>query len=393
LPPFDPDRCDLCGGSEVETVLERTGRVLTSDSRVVDGDLLKVRCTACGLVRNGHGFADADLRAHYADYRLAEQAAASEPLFFTPEGPLPRSAVVAEWIRASLEQAHLPPPTSLLEIGCGEGSLLERLSTLWPTARAAGLDMSPDAVALAVARGLEVRVGGYEDAHGSWSLIVSFAVLEHVPSPRHFLQRLGAALSPDGAMVVAQPNQDVGSFDIFFVDHLHHFRSDHVGALAAKAGLAELHRDTAHPLIPDFSLHVLAGAPTAVEASMGPLSDDALRQTIADWRETFGRLETWLRNRAGQNLAVWGLGQTFELLRAYTSLGEQRIALGLDDNAGRFVGAYSFPVAQLEQVGDLPLELDVLLTFIPSEPIIRRLASRDLSFFAPLAAHAIPGGI
>src|SRR5688500_38156 len=70
----------------------------------------------------------------------------------------------------------------ILECGCGTGLILERLAAF--ARRAAGIDLSPGMLELALSRGLEVKEGSvtalpFDDA--SFDVTCSFKVLAHVP--------------------------------------------------------------------------------------------------------------------------------------------------------------------------------------------------------------------
>lgn len=382
---YDPRTCDLCGSGDATVVLDLPAPAMTSDGRTVEEGLRKLECAGCGLVRNGSGIDEQRLAAHYGSYELGLAAAAGEPLFFTAEGVKPRSQVIFEWIGSSVAAVTGAVPAAVLEIGCGEGSVLARFAQAWPSSRVAGLDLSVASVALATSRGLAAARGSYRDVLGTHDLIYAFAVIEHVPSPADFLDRLRDHLSADGLLVVAQPCQDRGSNDIFFTDHLHHFSSRHLADYGGRAGLVERLTTVGHPLVPDFSLHVFSrhGA-----AAVPPPADPPrhIRQVIAAWRAAFDRLDRWLDDTRGRPLAIWGLGQTFQMLRTYSRLKDLSITIGFDDNASRFAGAHlAFPISSLEAAAlDNPRAVRVLTTFTPGPAAVARLRARGLDWFSPL---------
>jgi 2-polyprenyl-3-methyl-5-hydroxy-6-metoxy-1,4-benzoquinol methylase len=387
---YDPARCDLCGSTATRTLLSFPGRSMTSDSRVVSTSLEKIGCLGCGLVRNAQAVGGSALADHYGtDYKLAEQAASAEPLAFVGGNVMARSEVVADAVAWAAEQAGVEPGR-LLEVGCGEGLLLERLAGRWPDAAVAGLDLGTGSVELARARGLDVRRGSYEDAEGPYDLIVSVAVVEHVPSPRHFLDRVRAALADDGALVVAAPVQGGNSYDLFFSDHLHHFSPQHVAALAAEGGVVEVAARTLAPAYPDFALHALrraADKPFVPAIPAEPVLD-AVQAQAERWLQAFERVNAWLAALEPRELAVWGLGQAYTLLLAYSDLDEPRIAVGLDDNPDRFAGTVPFPVRTLEEWrADGGRPLPVLLAFPPSAAVRARLEAAGIDFHAPFTRH------
>jgi ubiquinone/menaquinone biosynthesis C-methylase UbiE len=84
---------------------------------------------------------------------------------------------------------------SLLEVGCGEGYVLERIRTRFPQARLGALDISGAAVTKAKQRvsGADIMVGSalelpYPD--NSFDQVLCLEVLEHVPDPDRALSEL-----------------------------------------------------------------------------------------------------------------------------------------------------------------------------------------------------------
>jgi SAM-dependent methyltransferase len=383
--------CDLCRSDTARPLLRIGGRSLTSDSRVVPVEIEKVECGRCGLVRSGHPFTEEELAAHYRDdYVLATHADVAEPLMPRDGELVPRSRLFFEWIAEALGQADLTAPGSIVEVGCGEGRLLRRMADRWPRADARGLELSPSAVDAARRRGLAVDVGGFDALAGTHDLVYAVAVLEHLPSPRAFFARAAAALSDHGVLVVTQPAQDRPSSDVFFVDHLWHFAAAHVQALAATAGLIPV-AVVPNPAVPTFSLHVLArGDAGDGRVAAWPIPH-AVEQAIAEWQARFRRLDAWLEARDHRPLAVWGVGQTFDLLRAYTQLGATEIVAGIEDNLARFpAGTRPFPVMSPVAALDALADVDVLLTFPPPARVRDLLERARLRCYVALGDDPLP---
>jgi SAM-dependent methyltransferase len=99
------------------------------------------------------------------------------------------------------------PNGRLLEIGCGSGVALARLVALgW---QGVGLDFDAGAVALAAARGLDVRAGAIEAQRfpdGSFDAVACAHVLEHLPDPLRTLTEACRVLKPGGVFVAYTPN-------------------------------------------------------------------------------------------------------------------------------------------------------------------------------------------
>ena len=85
--------------------------------------------------------------------------------------------------------------SSVLEVGCGEGEVLEKITVWFPRARVRGTDLSPEIVAEARRRhpGLDFQVMSVYDAPGAGGpvdLVLASEVLEHVEDPARALRAL-----------------------------------------------------------------------------------------------------------------------------------------------------------------------------------------------------------
>jgi SAM-dependent methyltransferase len=142
----------------------------------------------------------------------------------------------------------LPPPSAgpVLDIGCGCGQLVRCL--LDDGYDAAGIDVSPEQVALARAGGIEqVRLGDYRDLlrarPGSLAAVTATDLLEHLTKPEVLgtFDAVALALAPGGRFVARVPNA-VSPFGghIRYGDFTHEtwFTVRSVRQLAAAAGLA-----------------------------------------------------------------------------------------------------------------------------------------------------------
>jgi len=99
-----------------------------------------------------------------------------------------------------------------LDIGCGSGGLVVTAAEYGFAT--IGLDTRSAAVEHLKEMGYSAEVGDLSDLEVSDPVqVISLAdVLEHVPYPRLALQRVHAALKPDGLVVISCPNLDCGSW-------------------------------------------------------------------------------------------------------------------------------------------------------------------------------------
>ena len=101
---------------------------------------------------------------------------------------------------------------SALDVGCGAGLLCEPLARMG--AAVTGVDAAPENVAAAAIHaegvGLDIRyiAGeiGQQDL-GTFDLVTSMEVVEHVADKRAFLAQLAERLAPGGLMVLSTPNR------------------------------------------------------------------------------------------------------------------------------------------------------------------------------------------
>ena len=105
---------------------------------------------------------------------------------------------------------------SALDIGCGAGLVCEPLARLG--AAVTGVDAAGDNVAAASAHaeasGLDIRYMMGEVASldiGTFDLVTSLEVVEHVADKRAFLADVAARVAPGGLLVLSTPNRTAAS--------------------------------------------------------------------------------------------------------------------------------------------------------------------------------------
>ena len=106
----------------------------------------------------------------------------------------------------AIELVKLNRPKSILEIGCGTGEFLQKITT--GVEYTLGLDINESAFEIARQKGLEVSTQRVHDLNRSFDMIVLFEVLEHLESPGEILKEVERKLNPGGILVIAVPNPD-----------------------------------------------------------------------------------------------------------------------------------------------------------------------------------------
>ncbi|GLZ34123.1 SAM-dependent methyltransferase [Lentzea sp. NBRC 105346] len=131
-----------------------------------------------------------------------------------PDHGLTDPAVRAAW--ADLLLPLIPPASSVVDLGCGTGSLSELLASAGHTVR--GLDLSQRMVALAVAKaghlGVKFRQGDAAEPPyppASFDVVVARHVLWALPDPVAALERWVRLLRPGGRLVLVEGRWSTGA--------------------------------------------------------------------------------------------------------------------------------------------------------------------------------------
>lgn len=184
-----------------------------------------VQARGSGFVQLAHRF---DPGA-YADYGFAGDTSAAYRRHL-------------EWF-ADRIAAAFPPAAPVLEVGCGDGLLLDLLARRGfadrvgvDPGRAAASGGRPDIVTGFFPEALDAVAPGR-----TYRLIVLRHVLEHIEAPVPFVARLAERLAPDGELWIEVPDLDSTLrrelWSNFYALHCNYFCERALDALAARAGL------------------------------------------------------------------------------------------------------------------------------------------------------------
>lgn len=133
---------------------------------------------------------------------------------------------------------------TLLDVGCGRGDFLFRAKYFGYNAN--GIDSDPEAVDIALARGLSATVSEIKDLPESakYDAITLSHVIEHVYDPKQLLEDIFVRLKPGGYLYLATPNFNSAGRLAFGNDwrgldaprHLHLFNTIALKKLLKKMG-------------------------------------------------------------------------------------------------------------------------------------------------------------
>ena len=351
--------CPVCGSAEGEALSPpHPSRSVTSGGIILAAPLRKVQCLECGLLRQ-HLLPEAIKTELYRDkYAMYHQRPG------TSDSESARYAAMAEWIFAELAPFR---PSTVLDVGCGGGLLLEALRRVHASAEYEGIDPSVENSALARTRGFLVATGftpGAVPPRDRYDLVITSNVMSHIADPTEFLRALASMTAPDGRVVIFSHDGCEPGADLLFSDVEFSFCREHIGVIASKAGLELLEGHGIPRPSGQLDKHVLSfqhsRSPARV-ALPGAAQRDRLlegrRQYFKAWPQLADRLANEARNAPGP---VLNFGASFwsMILATYCPDYWERVeACVVDDGSGTFLGK---PVIATKDVARHPQPLIVL---------------------------------
>jgi len=186
-------RCPLCQATVYKVVYDMS---VARSSLDVPG--LIARCKACAMwfkILTNHEQLTEAYTGQYGQEEAGDE-------YFLGES-------TREFFRNILSEIEMQDVVSqprLLDIGAGQGALLEEAQKLGYEAE--GVDLCEANVQKARARGLQVKHGSAEklDYDRVFDVVTMMDIIEHVVDPIHLLGVAYRALKPEGELVVYTPN-------------------------------------------------------------------------------------------------------------------------------------------------------------------------------------------
>lgn len=212
----------------------------------------------------------------------------------------------------------------VLDIGCGQGELLQSLTEHGFDAH--GIDPADDAAALARERGLDARTGTVEELltesgeASSYGAVLLLNVVEHIPDVAGMLRNSARLLEPGGLLYIRVPNDfnplqlaaqsKIGAepWWVAVPDHVNYFDVDSLRSLGHRLGFEPVDVQADFPM----ELFLLMGLDYINDPSMG--------ETCHRYRvEAEQSMPADLRRDLYRSFAERGIGRNLRMLSRKTS--------------------------------------------------------------------------
>jgi SAM-dependent methyltransferase len=328
----DGRRCEVCGGSDWETLIVDEKASVCSGRELVPNTpaLIKIMCRACGLVYTAQSPLDARLDEYYARvYSSKLRTESYDYINFVTGKPFGQA------VNDFVLQHSFPEAGRLLDIGCGKGFFEEAFLARYPAWTVEGVDPSVRTIELAEQRAPQARfhcrkfAAADYTAH-SYDLVSMHTVLNRVP-PDEFLRGGAGLLKEGGCLSIAVAILAEAPFELYFADHHYMYAREHLLALAGRHGLELTAADERGSIWRYmFRKTNRDDLPHGIPADARARIKNRVRDLVAAWKTLFSEVRE-LRD-GGKRVAFYGAGTTMLIVLAQTDFPSAQIAGIFDDN-------------------------------------------------------------
>jgi 2-polyprenyl-3-methyl-5-hydroxy-6-metoxy-1,4-benzoquinol methylase len=213
-------RCNLCGADDTEELY----RLPDCRFEIDDVEWRVVRCRVCQLTYVNPRPPESAIWKYYPSAYYQDRD---------------RGSILARY-EIQAQQLGALAPGRLLDIGCANGDWIQFMSARgW---RVSGLEPSPNSQN---PHGLDIRAGrlpgGASWEPGTFDVVTSWAVVEHLHNPRLVFEAAQRLLRPGGKLVIVVPNaRSISSRYAYQEDvprHLYMFSRRTLARYATESGL------------------------------------------------------------------------------------------------------------------------------------------------------------
>ena len=265
-------------------------------------------------------------------------------------------------------------PLRILEIGCFDGYTLNRLKQLGHDVE--GCDPSQGASIARNRLGIPVRreffrAGLY--AKASFDVVIMRHLIEHLTTPRDFLQAVVEALRPNGVLALETPNYvhsiERHQWGDFHIEHVSFFTPASLRKLLLSAGMTLAGEHLGHFM---FMLGSREGSDNLLKGSCDQnnvLEVKQLNHLVEGFQQKAEKFSSDLRSivcrlrREGKRLAIYGAGGHTTTMWALQVASSDQIAYVVDGDArkwGRWTAGFNLEVHPPERLIREPVDYILL---------------------------------
>lgn len=296
--------CHLCTADGVVEVMGfPTLQRVTSDCRPWEaGGRLGV-CPTCGAVQSAVDEAwQTEVAEIYRGYAMFHHRTGTDHAIPDPQGAAMQSRS-ERLLESALAWLGAPDQGRLLDIGCGNGPLLQAMGRLRPGWTLAGAEQNTtvrDRI-LALPGVTLFHAGPLDELTPGFDMVSMVHVLEHVADPAGFLRQAARLLVPGGGLMIQVPSFADNPFDAAVADHCTHFTPETLARTVEAAGLEVRHQTAWIPKEISLVASPVNGT-TALDVIPVPASSHARNLELAN------RTVSWLSRVAADAASLSSSG-------------------------------------------------------------------------------------
>lgn len=339
------NECQVCGATEWTALPDpNKHQSVTTASRILNEPLGKSQCNSCGFVQRTRieflGLTD----YYEQDYATYYERPGTD-LFHKK-----RYAAIVDWMKSYLDPAS--PLKKQIDIGCGQGWAMEAIREYYPGSVIEGLEPSHYNVKIAREKGFRIYEGKMEDTEvesGSYDLVFSNNVIQHVNNAKAFLLQLKTLLAEDGVMVITCPDGSRPNIEILWGDQNFSFLPMNLLKLAEDIGFKTVFWTSSadSPSLPPAQLLLMTNNKNYEHLHLNrdamyiPLED--IFRKRADYLSSFEKINEYLMQHIPEGAKVYNFGASYwtSVLAAYCpDYWKKTTACLVDEDTGnsKFLG-------------------------------------------------------
>ena len=245
--------CYLCGSDDAQILFTFMGYdkyLATVFETLPNEDMNWMICNNCAFVYRSPVLEQHEYEKLYENYDTDIFSGITPNEYFDKIISLPNGVSEnrekAEWLKDILKRRNSNEALSVLDVGCGGGTLLYILREELSIQDACGVELNKVYADLAQRRvEADIRNESYKSGifKHQFDLLINTKVLEHIPDPLPFIVEMSKDLVSEGLLFIEVPHiYDMYNFPLnderFTIPHIYFFSENTLSALLEKAGFS-----------------------------------------------------------------------------------------------------------------------------------------------------------